>query len=143
MGDQDRGRYTSCFQKLFRNLFIEEVKAECPYGHRNQEREKLTRAKRSSVSCMTIFREATTVNRAIAMILIQSSNTIPSVAKRRTLKSVEKGTLNSVKSFCQTHHPNKNQYTVATPNKEAIKVRGVSERKLYIPSQNNGRNQSK
>ena len=83
---------------------------------------------------MTIFREATTVNRAIAMILIQSSNTIPSVAKRRTLKSVEKGTLNSVKSRCQTHHPNRNQYTVATPNKEAIKVRDVSERKLYIPS---------
>ena len=74
------------------------------------------------------------------MILIQSSNTIPSVAKRRTLKSVEKGTLNSVKSRCQTHHPNRNQYTVATPNKEAIKVRDVSERKLYIPSQNNGKN---
>ena len=77
------------------------------------------------------------------MILIQSSNTIPSVAKRRTLKSVEKGTLNSVKSRCQTHHPNRNQYTVATPNKEAIKVRDVSERKLYIPSQNNGKNHSK
>ena len=137
MSDQDRGWHASCFQKFFRSLFIEEIKAERPYGHRNQEREKLTGAKR-------ILR--------IVHDNIQGSDncqqgnrhdTIPSVAKRRTLKSVEKGTLNSVKSRCQTHHPNRNQYTVATPNKEAIKVRDVSERKLYIPSQNNGKNHSK
>ena len=46
MGDQDRGRHASRFQKLFRNLFIEEIKAECPYGHRYQEREELAGAKR-------------------------------------------------------------------------------------------------
>ena len=41
MSDQDRGWHASCFQKFFRSLFIEEIKAERPYGHRNQEREKL------------------------------------------------------------------------------------------------------
>ena len=46
MSDQDRGWHASCFQKFFRSLFIEEIKAERPYGHRNQEREKLTGAKR-------------------------------------------------------------------------------------------------
>ena len=47
MSDQDRGWHASCFQKFFRSLFIEEIKAERPYGHRNQEREKLTGAKRN------------------------------------------------------------------------------------------------
>ena len=130
MSDQDRGWHASCFQKFFRSLFIKEIKAERPYGHRNQEREKLTGAKRilrivhdniqGSDNCQQGNRHDTDP--------IQQHYSV-----RRQEAHLEK----------QTHHPNRNQYTVATPNKEAIKVRDVSERKLYIPSQNNGKNHSK
>ena len=143
MSDQDRGWHASCFQKFFRSLFIEEIKAERPYGHRNQEREKLTGAKRILRIVHDNIQGSDNCQQGNRHDTDPIQHTIPSVAKRRTLKSVEKGTLNSVKSRCQTHHPNRNQYTVATPNKEAIKVRDVSERKLYIPSQNNGKNHSK
>ena len=143
MSDQDRGWHASCFQKFFRNLIIEEIKAERPYGHRNQEREKLTGAKRilrivhdniqGSDNCQQGNRHDTDPIQQHYSVRRQEAH----LEKRRERD------VKSVKSRCQTHHPNRNQYTVATPNKEAIKVRDVSERKLYIPSQNNGKNHSK
>ena len=142
MSDQDRGWHASCFQKFFRSLFIEEIKAERPYGHRNKEREKLTGAKRilrivhdniqGSDNCQQGNRHDTDPIQQHYSVRRQEAH----LEKRRE-RDVEQ------REIPLPDHPNRNQYTVATPNKEAIKVRDVSERKLYIPSQNNGKNHSK
>ena len=142
MSDQDRGWHASCFQKFFRSLFIEEIKAERPYGHRNQEREKLTGAKRilrivhdniqGSDNCQQGNRHDTDPIQQHYSVRRQEAH----LEKRRE-RDVEQ------REIPLPDTPNRNQYTVATPNKEAIKVRDVSERKLYIPSQNNGKNHSK
>ena len=132
MSDQDRGWHASCFQKFFRSLFIEEIKAERPYGHRNQEREKLTGAKRilrivhdniqGSDNCQQGNRHDTDPIQQHYSVRRQEAH----LEKRRE-RDVE-----------QREIP-----LPDTPPQQAIKVRDVSERKLYIPSQNNGKNHSK